>query len=129
MAKYSKWRCARCGYTTDPAIMTAEARLYYNELKPGIKKLINSLFSICNRYTYDGKLNKKQRTKFMYTIGSTKDVKDIIHGINIYMSQEMYKKGFTLDYLAAIIRNNAERKDITLKAERKMRGIDPPEEK
>ena len=47
----------------------------------------------------------------------------------LYMTQEMYKKGYTLDYLAAIIRNNAERKEITLKAERKMRGTDPPEEK
>jgi hypothetical protein len=62
----------------------------------------------------------------MYTIGKTQDVKDIIHGINIYMSDKMYKKGFTLDYLAAIIRNNSERKSITLKAERRMRGYDPP---
>ena len=64
----------------------------------------------------------------MFTIGRTKDVKDIIHGINIYLSDKMYKKGFTLDYLAAIIRNNAERKSIVLKAEKRLRGIDPPEE-
>ncbi len=126
MAKYSRWRCPRCGYTSDPAVMTREARQYYNELKPGIRDLIKKLFSICNRYVYDGKLNKQQRTKFMYTIGRTKDVKDIIHGINIYMSDKMYKKGFTLDYLAAIIRNNSERKSITLQAERRMRGFDPP---
>ena len=107
--------------------MNSEARLYYNELSTGVKDLIKQLFNICNRYVYNGKLNKRQRSKFMYTIGSTKDVKDIIHGINIYMSDKMYKKGFTLDYLAAIIRNNAERKDITLKAEKRLRGIDPPE--
>ena len=45
------------------------------------------------------------------------------------MSGKMYKKGFTLDYLAAIIRNNSERKEIIIKAEQKMRGIDPPGEK
>jgi hypothetical protein len=126
MPRYSRWRCPRCGYTTDPAVMSREARLYYNELKPGIKDLIKKLFNICNRYVYNGNLNKQQRTKFMYTIGKTQDVKDIIHGINIYMSDKMYKKGFTLDYLAAIIRNNSERKSITLKAERRMRGYDPP---
>tara|TARA_Y100000590_G_scaffold414070_1_gene510613 strand:+ start:26986 stop:27375 length:390 start_codon:yes stop_codon:yes gene_type:complete len=128
MPKYSNWRCPRCGYTTDKAVMNREARLYYNELKPGIKDLIKKLFNICNRYVYNGRLNKQQRSKFMYTVGATKDVKDIVHGINIYMSDKMYKKGFTLDYLAAIIRNNAERKDITLKAEKRLRGIDPPEE-
>ena len=128
MAKY-KWRCPHCGYTTDPAIMTAEARHFYNKLKPSIKDLIKRLFSITNTYTYNGKLNKQQRSKFVYGITKISNIKDVIHGINLYMTQEMYKKGYTLDYLAAIIRNNAERKEITLKAERKMRGIDPPEEK
>ena len=107
--------------------MNDEARLFYAQLKPGMQDLIKKLFNICNRYVYNGKLNKQQRSKFMYTVGATKDLKDIIHGINIYMSDKMYKKGFTLDYLAAIIRNNAERKDITLKAEKRLRGSDPPE--
>ena len=128
MAGYSRWRCPRCGYTTDPAVMSREARLYYNELSPGVKDLIKKLFNICNRHVYNGKLNKRQRSKFMFTIGRTKDIKDIIHGINIYLSDKMYKKGFTLDYLAAIIRNNAERKSIVLKAEKRLRGTDPPEE-
>ena len=127
MPRYSKWRCPRCGYTTDPTVMNDEARLFYAQLKPGMQDLIKKLFNICNRYVYNGKLNKQQRSKFMYTVGATKDLKDIIHGINIYMSDKMYKKGFTLDYLAAIIRNNAERKDITLKAEKRLRGSDPPE--
>ena len=81
MTRYSKWRCPRCGYTTDSAVMNREARLYYNELKPGVQDLIKKLFNICNRYVYNGKLSKQQRSKFMYKIGATKDVKDIIHGI------------------------------------------------
>ena len=64
----------------------------------------------------------------MSTVCGTKAFKYVIHGINIYMSDKMYKKVFTLDYLAAIIRNNSERKEIMLKAERKTRGIDPPGE-
>ena len=129
MSQYNKWRCPRCNYTNDTEVMTSEARLYYAELKPGMQKLILDLFKICNKYCYGGTLNKKHKSKFIYTIGATKDLKNVIHGINIYMSGKMYKKGFTLDYLAAIIRNNAERKEIMIKAERKTRGIDPPGDK
>ena len=129
MAYYNKWRCPRCNYTTDPEVMDREARLYYSELKPGMKDLIKKLFNICNRHVYNGHLNKKNKSKFMYMVGGPKDLKNVIHGINIYMSDKMYKKGFTLDYLAAIIRNTAERKEIMRKAEHKMRGYDPPEEK
>jgi len=108
--------------------MTSEARLYWAELKPGMQDIIKNLFKICDKYCYGGSLNKQQKSKFIYTVGGTKDLKNVIHGINIYMSDKMYKKGFTLDYLAAIIRNNSERKEIMLKAERKTRGIDPPGE-
>jgi len=125
---YNKWRCPRCNYTNDREVMTSEARLYWAELKPGMQDIIKNLFKICDKYCYGGSLNKQQKSKFIYTIGGTKDLKNVIHGINIYMSDKMYKKGFTLDYLAAIIRNNSERKEIMLKAERKTRGIDPPGE-
>ena len=80
--------------------MTSEARLYWTELKPGMQDIITNLFKICDKYCYGGSLNKKQKSKFIYTIGGTKDLKNVIHGINIYMSDKMYKKGFTLDYLA-----------------------------
>ena len=125
---YNKWRCPRCNYTNDPEVMTSEDRLYWAELKPGMQDIIKNLFKICDKYCYGGNLNKKQKSKFIYTVGGTRDLKNVIHGINIYMSDKMYKKGFTLDYLAAIIRNNSERKEIMLKAERKTRGIDPPGE-
>ena len=78
MPYYNKWRCPRCNYTTDPEVMDSEARAYYNELKPGMKDLIKKLFSICNRHVYNGRLNKKQKSKFMYMIGGTKDLKNVL---------------------------------------------------
>ena len=49
MAFYNKWRCPRCNYTTDPEVMDREARLYYSELKPGMKDLIKKLFNIASK--------------------------------------------------------------------------------
>jgi hypothetical protein len=106
--------------------MTTEARLYWDELKPGMQKLLNKLFNIVNRHVYGGKLSKMEKSKFLYTIGGTTDLKDVIKSITLYMNSEMYKKALPLTYLSAIIRNSSERKEITLKAERKLRGHDPP---
>ena len=128
MAYHNKWRCPRCGYTADREVMTEEARLYYEELKPDIKNLIQHLFKLVNKHVYSGAMNKMDKSKFLYTIGGTKDLKDVIHGIRIYINDKMYLKGLPLTYLSAIIKNRAERKEVMLEAEKRIRGIDPPKD-
>lgn len=123
------FRCPRCNYTTDPKRWDVEAQAYFEELKPPIQQLIKKLFRLCNRYVYGGKLTQKEKSKFLYTVGGTSDLKDVVYGINTYITEKMYEKAYPLTYLSAIIRNRTDRKESTLKAERKLRGYDPPGEK
>ena len=127
MARKGYIRCPRCNYTNDPQVMTNEAKMYWNELVPDLQKLIQNLFKIVNKHVYGNKLTALEKSKFLYTIGGTKDKIDVIRGIKEYMHKEMYLKALPLNYLSAMIRNFSERKEITLKAERRMRGYDPPE--
>tara|TARA_R100000734_G_scaffold11161_1_gene8390 strand:- start:290 stop:670 length:381 start_codon:yes stop_codon:yes gene_type:complete len=122
------WQCPRCNYTTDPKRWDTEADIYFAQLKPGMQNLIKKLFRICNRYVYKGRLSKRERSKFLYTIGGTTDLKDVIYGIQMYLNDKMYKKALPLTYLSAIIRNRVQSKQSTIEAERKLRGYDPPGE-
>ena len=58
-------RCPRCGYTTDPKLMDLEAKLYYNELSPFMKKVIDRLFKLVDLHV--GKLDKRKRSRFRST--------------------------------------------------------------
>lgn len=122
------WQCPRCNYTTDPERWDIEAGAYFKELKPEFQKIIKKLFNLCDKYVYNGRLNKRQRSKFLYTVGGTRDLQDVISGIHTYLDEKMYEKALPLEYLSAIIRNRSERKKSTIEAERKLRGYDPPEE-
>lgn len=119
-------RCPRCGYTTDPKLMDLEAKLYYNELSPFMKKVIDRLFKLVDLHV--GKLDKRKRSRFLYMVGSVKDLKDVLSGINLYVNQKMYLGGKGLDYLAAIINNRNRDKEKTIEAEKRVFGIDPPEQ-
>lgn len=126
MSKY--WHCPRCNYSADPQRWDIEARAYFEELSPTLQTLVKELFKLCDKYVYGGRLTKRERSKFLYTVGGTSDLEDVVYGINTYIDQEMYKKALPLTYLSAIIRNRSDRKETTLNAERKLRGYDPPEE-
>lgn len=118
-------RCPRCGYSTDPRIMNLEAKLYYNELSPFMKKVVDRLFNLVDKHV--GKLDERKRSRFLYTIGEIKDLKDVLNGINLYVNQKMYLGGKGLEYLAAIINNRARDKEKTIEAEKRVFGVDPPE--
>jgi hypothetical protein len=106
--------------------MDLEAKLYYDELSPFMKKVIDRLFKLVDLHV--GKLDKRKRSRFLYMVGSVKDLKDVLSGINLYVNQKMYLGGKGLDYLAAIINNRNRDKEKTIEAEKRVFGIDPPDE-
>ena len=77
---------------------------------------------------YEGKLTGIEKSKFLYTVGGTADLRDVMLGIKQYVNDEMYLKAKPLSYLAAMIRNKVQNKETQLKAERRIRGYDPPED-
>ena len=77
---------------------------------------------------YENKLTGTEKSKFLYTVGGIADLREVIDGIKQYINDEMHLKGKPLSYLAAMIRNKVQHKETQLKAERRIRGYDPPED-
>ena len=119
--------CPRCSYTNDPKVMNREAKMYWEGFHPRLQKLIISLFKHVNKHVYGGKLTSQEKSKFIYTNGKIKDLTHLVNGITQYIDEGMGKKALPLTYLTAIIRNNNDRSKLKLKAERRLRGYDPPE--
>ena len=120
------WRCKRCNYTENPEVMTQEAKLLWNELSEEVKQYITDLFELLNKEVYENKLTGLEKSKFLYTVGGT-DMRYVVQGIKQYLTEKMHKKAMPLSYLSRIILNTKERESVQLKAERRLRGYDPPE--
>lgn len=126
--KRGYFRCPRCNYHSDPEVITTEAKMYWDELSPLFQEVISEFFKIIDKHVYENKLTGTEKSKFLYTVGGTADLREVMDGIKQYINDEMHLKGKPLSYLAAMIRNKVQHRETQLKAERRIRGYDPPED-
>ena len=119
-------KCIACGYVDDKVEVKRKANSMLNSFPKDIVDELKNIFEQINKNIYNGKIPEEYIFRFIYAIYVCGN-DNIRSGIRTWNAYKYGKQGMSLKYLQAIIKSNYEERSSKLKAERKMRGHNPPD--
>jgi len=125
-------KCLQCGAedsVIDESNMEEEFNAYFNQLPEEIRKIMSKLFDYLLQYQGITLLIKFKICKNIYELFvNSKDISNIIDGINAYIIAKCYKDPRKREhYLFAIIRNKLNESKIQFEYEQQRLNAIPPE--
>lgn len=121
-----KYKCPACGYQPNKQDALVETRRMFNNYPKDIQKHLKEIMKVVNLTNYHGRIPVEYKYRFLYGL-SIVDETAIRSTIQLWNSKQYGKQGKGLQYFIAIAKSTQETGAAQLKAERMMRGHNPPD--
>ena len=117
--------CPCCGWNPRQKLSIQVENLMIKR-EVSTESLINEVADIINKYLYTNRMPITNKEKFIIGISRVKD-EVVREGIDKYIKDEWFKKGYDFPYLGKVIRNLSISKVMKKDKEEKRIGNNPPE--